>query len=197
MKKIIINKNDVKKEDVSHLNVYSWYEELEQYTWDAEAGKEAYKFYSYLSNKFQNSTILDIGTRHGRSAIAFSNNFNNKVISFDVVEYVTHKELKKQNIELRLGNFMDDKTINYDEVDIILIDVDPHDGQQEPPMIKYLEDIGWEGILLLDDISLDLWPAINYMWESLPYEKYDISDIAHFSGTGMINFGKKFKIEII
>jgi hypothetical protein len=195
MKKIVISKNDVSKEKVNHLSVYSWYDEGEQHLWELETG-EAYKFYSYLSKKFQNSTILDIGTRNGRSAIAFANNPKNKVISFDVVEYATHKELNMPNIELRIGDFMQDKTIDYNNVNIILIDVDPHDGKQEPPMIKYLEDIGWEGILLLDDISLDLWPAINYMWQSLPYEKYDITDIAHFSGTGMINLGKKFKIEI-
>ncbi len=33
---------------------------------------------------------------------------------------------------------MEDETINYDEIDLMTLDVDPHDGVQEPPMIEFL-----------------------------------------------------------
>jgi len=37
---------------------------------------------------------------------------------------------------------------------------------------------------------------IKKYWNELPYEKYDLSDIGHDSGTGLINFGKKHLIQI-
>jgi hypothetical protein len=33
-------------------------------------------------------------------------------------------------------------------------------------------------------------------WDEIQEEKYDVSDVAHSSGTGLVNFGNKFKIEI-
>ena len=163
-------------------------------SWNFEPGQCEYSLYCYLSEQFNNTTILDIGTGGGGSAIAFSINKTNKIISFDIQRRADF--IEDGNIELRIGNFMEDKTIHYDNVSIIMIDVDPHDGLQEPPMFKFLEDIGWSGILLLDDIGPD-WKEMNSMWNSLPYEKYDVTDIGHFSGTGLINFGNKHEIKMV
>jgi hypothetical protein len=63
-------------------------------------------------------------------------------------------------------------------------------------MIQFLVDKGWSGMLLLDDISEELWKPIYDMWASLPYEKHDLSEIGHYSGTGLINLGDKFSIEV-
>ena len=104
--------------------------------------------------------------------------------------------LKKNNIELRIGNFMEDD-IDYSKIDLILIDVDPHDGLQEPPMIEYLVNIGWEGLLLLDDIMFAQYPVMQKMWYNLPYEKYDITEVGHYSGTGLLNIGNKFELQFI
>lgn len=193
--KLTINKEDVRNKDLSHLNQYQdW--SPHYHLWNTPAGESEYKLYAYLSQKFNNTAILEVGTRYGGSTVAFSDNPTNKVIGYDIMEWTTHSTLNKENIDLRIGNFMEDDTLNYDEISIIMIDVDPHDGVQEPPMLKFLEEKKWKGLLILDDIGPE-WAAIEKMWNELPYEKYDVTDIGHWSGTGIINFGKKLNIEIV
>ena len=195
MIKITINKKDIEQENVSHLASYQVGWSPFELMWDQPAGVTEFKLYSYLANKFENTNILDVGTLFGGSALAFSNS-NNHVISYDIVHLVTHDNLKKDNIELRIGNFMEDD-IDYSKIDLILIDVDPHDGLQEPPMIDYLINIGWKGLLLLDDIMYQAYPVMQKMWYDLPYEKYDMTPVGHFSGTGLLNIGNKFELEFI
>ena len=196
--KLVINKQEVTDFDRVHLYSTAAYEGNSEFHHFLDpAGTSEYNLYAYLSHKFDNTTILDIGTRHGNSAIAFSSNPSNKVITFDVVQWESYEGVKKDNIDLRLGDFMQDATIDYNNVSIIMIDVDPHDGLQEPPMLDFLRRKQWKGILLLDDISQTLWPAIYSMWITIPEEKFDVTDIAHFSGTGLVNFGGKFDIEIV
>jgi hypothetical protein len=194
--KIVIVKEDVRNHSVRHLAGYNMYYSPEPNFWVDPAGRTELHLYSYLAEKVNDSLILDIGTRFGGSAIALSSNPTNTVISYDVIPWQTHAQLRKDNILLRIGDFMLDSTVDYSKVSIIMIDVDPHDGIQEPPMLRYLEDVGWSGLLLLDDIGSE-WPAIEQMWAALPYEKYDVTDIGHWSGTGLINFGDKFEIEIV
>lgn len=199
--KFVISRNEVINFDRSHLFSVCDYAGNNEFQYFVEKQNpetsDPYNLYAYLSHKFDNSVILDIGTRHGNSAIAFSSNPTNKVITFDVVRWPSFDGVKKDNIDLRLGNFMEDNTINYDDVSIIMIDVDPHDGLQEPPMLDFLRSKQWKGMLLLDDISERLWPAIYNMWITIPEEKFDVTDIGHFSGTGLVNFGNKYEIEIV
>lgn len=198
MKEITINKQAVINKDITHLKEYYFYQaENDLRNFDLPAGETEYKLYSYISEQFDNKTILDIGTRHGGSALALSNNLKNNVISYDIISWDSHIHLKKDNITLKICDFMQDTSIDYSQVDLIMIDVDPHDGLQEPVMINYLIGTGWEGIILLDDISEALWPEINKMWNSLPYEKYDLTEIGHMSGTGLVNIGNKFEIDIV
>jgi hypothetical protein len=193
--KIIINKEEVRNENIENFVEYQKWTSFSNYL-TSPAGVNEYRLYSYLAKKVSKPVILDIGTYMGNSAVALSTDESKHVISYDIIELDTHKFLKKNNIEFRVGNFMNDD-INYNDIDLIVIDVDPHDGIQEPPMIKYLVDNGWEGILLLDDISHETFPGMIQMWNDLPYEKYDLKDIGHFSGTGLINIGDKFTIEIL
>ena len=64
-------------------------------------------------------------------------------------------------------------------------------------MIDYLVNIGWEGLLLLDDIMFEQYPVMQKMWYDLPYEKYDMTPVGHYSGTGLLNIGNKFELEFI
>jgi hypothetical protein len=190
---IKIDKNHIRNYNRDHILINlatnPWYT-----TWNFTPGQCEYSLYCYLSEQFNDSTILDIGTGGGGSAVSFSINKSNKVISYDLQRRADF--IENDNIELRIGNFMEDKNIDYEDVSIIMIDVDPHDGLQEPPMFKFLESIGWSGILLLDDIGPE-WKEMNEMWNALPYEKYDVTDIGHYSGTGLINFGNKYDIELV
>ena len=196
MKKLVINKKLVEEQPIAHLAKYQekWCKPSFM-SWDQPAGHTEYHLYAYLSHLVNNTSILDIGTLFGGSALALSDNHNNSVISYDLMSIETHipGNFEKENIVLEVRNFMEDD-LDYSNVDFILIDVDPHDGKQEPPMIQFLVDKGFEGLILLDDILL---PGITPMWNSLEYEKYNVTEIGHYSGTGILNIGKKFELEFI
>jgi len=164
---------------------------------------EPYSLYAYISTLINNKIILDVGTRMGLSALAFSYNENNKIISYDLKEQGA-SNIQKENIQFKIMDFRNDDSLDYDSVEIIMIDVDPHDGIQEREMFKFLKDKNWKGILILDDI-LNNWPVVvpganpqemNNWWNEIQEEKHDLSDVGHYSGTGLVNLGNKFKIEI-
>ncbi len=150
-----------------------------------DSGKEPYKLYSYIAEKINNSIILDIGSYLGNSAIALSKNRSNTVISYDI-EDTGVKNIEKENIIWKIMNFMEDN-IDYSNVKIILIDIEPHNGIEELKMIEFLKDIGWKGILLLDDIHLN--KDMDNFWRSLEFKnKLDVTSVGHYTGTGMIIF---------
>lgn len=164
---------------------------------------EPYKFYAYISTLINNKTILDVGTRDGLSALSFSYNKKNKVISYDLIEQGA-SNIKKDNLEFKIMDFRNDESLDYKNISVIMIDVDPHDGIKEIEMMNYLKGIGWKGLLILDDI-LNNWPAalvgadpaaMNKFWNEIEMEKYDLSNFAHYSGTGLVNFGGKYKLEV-
>ena len=117
-------------------------------------GNSPFKLYAYLSTLFNNKIILDVGTEYGNSALSFSYNENNKVITYNIIEQGA-SNISKENITCKVMDFRNDNTIDYDNVEVICIDVDPHDGKQEVEMIHFLKDKKWSGILLLDDIHKD------------------------------------------
>lgn len=91
---------------------------------------------------------------------------------------------------------MEDEDIDWDNVSIVMIDVDPHDGVQERVMMDWLRDRGWKGIMLHDDIG-PVWPDIQLMWDEIPEPKIDVTEIAHMSGTGLVNFGEVHEVAIV
>ena len=38
---------------------------------------------------------------------------------------------------------------------------------------------------------------MNEMWDNFEYEKYDATEVGHFSGTGILNIGNKYELEFI
>ncbi len=188
--KIEIVRDEVKSLDIDHLKALS----LNANDWQA-AGISEYRLYAYLSTFFNKTTILDIGTRTGGSALALSYNPQNTVRSYDLREQGA-SSIKKDNISWNIGDFMKDTEIDWDNVSIVMIDVDPHDGAQERVMMDWLRDKGWKGIMLHDDIGPG-WPDIQLMWDEIPEEKFDVTDIAHLSGTGLVNFGDAHEINFV
>jgi hypothetical protein len=91
---------------------------------------------------------------------------------------------------------MEDDEIDWDKVKIVMIDVDPHDGVQERIMMEWLRKKEWKGILLHDDIGPD-WPLTEAMWNEIQEEKFNVTDMAHYTGTGLVNFGDAYEISIV
>lgn len=193
-KLIKISKEGVRNTRIEHLAEYVSYSG-EDFLFSLPAGETEYRLYSYISSLFNGVTILDIGTRNGNSAVALSSNEKNNVITYDIIETSSYQKLKKHNIELIVGDFTQ-SGIDFSNIPVIMIDVDPHDGSQEKVMFEYLESIGWEGLVILDDTRRDMWPRIAEFIDSIQYIVHDVTDIGHFSGTAIVEFGSKYKVEV-
>lgn len=182
---LVLDREKINQIDVSYLGEYCLKKE-EIGGLSGECGRESYKLYTFLSTQVNDSIILDIGSCYGNSAIALSYNESNHVISYDLQD-LGAPSIQKENITWKIMDFMNDESIDYSKVKMILIDVDPHDGKQEFVMKKFLYDKGWSGLLLLDDIHLN--PNMEFFWNSFPEnERYDLTHLGHWSGTGLIKF---------
>ena len=158
-----------------------------------EAGLEHYRLLAFISNQLKdNSTIYDLGTYKGFSALALSANKNVNVITYDIVDVENNINMTHiPNIKFVTKDaYLDvDKFINSP---VIMLDIDPHDGIQETNIINKLVEVRYKGIVICDDIHLN--QGMKLFWTFVPAHltKYDITDLGHASGTGLIVFDKNY-----
>ena len=160
-------------------------EEFRNYFLDIP-GKEHYTLLAYFSTQFNNTTLLDIGTYKGCSALALSYNSNNVVHSFDVGNFTNLRETPT-NIKFHIGYATSEEyTDLITDSPFIILDT-AHDGIFERQFHSHLQNIKWNGMLLLDDINLN--DEMRQYWSSIEETKFDISPFGHWSGTGLVYFG--------
>lgn len=167
--------------------------ELKEYIVDSDDGKlfdrpcgdQHYRLLAYISIILpDDSKILELGTRWGVSSVALSKNNNVSVVTCDIEDRSFY--VKRENVKfIQADGF--DLLEEYKDVDLIFMDVDPHDGVQEKKMIKKLVDLNYKGILILDDIHLN--KEMEDLWNSIHVDKYDLTQFGHYSGTGIVFFG--------
>lgn len=177
-------KEKIDKIDLTELGAYVINEEHRRYFLE-NAGQEHYKLLAYISTTYSGKTLIDIGTNRGCSSLALSYNAKNTVESFDLYEL---KELSylPSNINYTIDNILSGKYENIiKESPFIILDT-YHDGVFEREFYSYLQLINWKGMLLLDDILLN--DPMKEFWNDITEEKYDISDVGHITGTGIIIF---------
>lgn len=182
---MIIETSKVPDFDISHLHKYITHESKR----DFEQPLEHYRLLAYLSTLFNNGLIVELGTRHGASAIALSHNSTNMVISYDIVRWTT--EVQKANVDFKIEDILttDSAMMHILKAKLIFIDIDPHNGHGERHLYSFLKRNNYKGMLLLDDIK-DYEP-LRQVWESIDTKKYDLSKVGHFSGTGLVDFSGK------
>jgi hypothetical protein len=156
------------------------------------SGINEYRLYSYLSTFFNYTKIIDIGTSYGRSAIALSHNELNNVITYDIINHINndnHKIYSKKNIEFRIKNVLNDLNKDFiSDCRLIIIDID-HFETIEKEILNKLEEIGFSGIIILDDIYHPdpcMFEAMQRLWKNIKLPKFDITNYGHSSGTGLI-----------
>lgn len=153
----------------------------------SNSGKEHYRLLTYISGLYDDKILIDVGTYKGCSANALATNENNIVYTFNLLDQVRLYN-KPKNI-----NFILDNIINYKYVEIItnspfiILDTD-HTGKFELEFYKYLKELNYSGLLLLDDIFLN--KEMTTFWNNLEHRKYDITHIGHWSGTGLVDMGE-------
>lgn len=160
------------------------------------AGVEHYRLLAFLSHKFNNASLLDIGTARGFSAIALSDNKSNKVTSFEILD-IMDKRIRTDYPEIDFiidDIFTDDNLIKYKDLllksPLIFVDIHPHDGILEWKLYQFLRDNNYQGIILFDDIIHFPEMQTNF-WKLIPDEyKLDITYAGHWSGTGLVRFIK-------
>lgn len=150
-----------------------------------EPGREHYKLLAYLSQQYNNSTLLDIGTYKGCSALALSYNTTNTVISFDVGDFKA-LHWSPPTVEYKIGMATDPQYVDLImSSPFIMVDT-AHDGLFERNFHIHLQKLNWHGILFLDDIYLN--DAMKEYWGEIAETKLDVSQYGHWSGTGMVYF---------
>lgn len=157
-------------------------------------GKEHYKVLAYLASQFDGATIIDIGTHQGKSALALSYNPTNTVYSFDIMDKVANQAIRsRKNIVFSMDNLFEaegrakwlDKIL---EAPFIFMDVDPHNGSMEIDMYEWLKSVGYKGFVICDDIWFFKEMRDNFWYKIPAEERYDLTDLGHWSGTGIISF---------
>lgn len=176
-----INKKELANIDLSELAQLITDEEAKGFFLLPE-GQEHYKLLAYLSKKFDNIIISDIGTYKGCSALALSINKKNTIESYDVSDMVT-VSVDPENIKF----FLTEKIVCEQVLKSSLICLDTiHDGIHERAVIDFLIENNWEGLLILDDIHH--FPEQNKLWNEITLRKEDLTEIGHWAGTGLIYF---------
>jgi hypothetical protein len=180
----LINKNDLDNIDFNLVSSHINSEKHKQYFLNV-AGQEHYRLLAYLSLNNYSDQFIDIGTFKGCSALSFSVNPNVTVNTFNVVD-----EMDLNNPPKNINFFIDDVTKpeykeNILSSKIVFLDT-LHDGTFERIFMKYLEEIGYKGVLILDDIHY--FGELKRLWDDIHLEKYDITEIGHWSGTGLVYY---------
>jgi hypothetical protein len=116
------------------------------------------------------------------SAMSLSRNSLNITKSYDIIQLLP-KNPEVENIQFMLGDST--KDVDLDSSRFIFLDVD-HDGVYEDIFYKHLKDSNWKGIMVLDDIRLN--DEMTNFWNNIEEKKVDITNIGHWSGTGIVIF---------
>ena len=182
--KYSLTKKNISEISLSRFSPYVANQIHRNYFFDTNF-QEHYQLIAYLSTQFQNSILIDVGTNLGYSALALSFNETNRVISYDVVEckQLSFSE-KLDRIEYRIGDVL--KDLRIFDAPLIMLDTN-HDGIFEQRFYHHLRENEYRGLLFLDDIHLNR--AMRNFWHSIAETKEDITDLGHWSGSGLVDFG--------
>jgi hypothetical protein len=182
-KKFALTKENISKIDLAKFSRYVANVEHRNYFFDVNF-KEHYRLIAHLSTLFDHSNIFDIGTNLGYSALALSYPHGNKIISYDIVECkdLNHAEELSQ-IEYLIGDVLKDARLLRSP--LIMLDTN-HDGVFENKLYNYLKKNSYTGLLFLDDIHLN--QSMRGFWNSISETKADITDLGHWSGSGLVDF---------
>ena len=179
----------ITNEELDNIDLFPYSQKINSLEYQqyfmSKSGQEHYRLLAYISQNDDLVDILDVGTLKGCSALAFSVNSKNKVRSFNVGNEF---DLNYTPIN---AEFIIDNVLNGNYNNIILgskyIMLDTyHDGTFEKEFYDHLVSINYKGYLLLDDIHLNF--EMERFWGSITKEKYDITNIGHSTGTGVVYF---------
>jgi len=144
-------------------------------------GDQHYRFLSYMSTLFSNSTIFDFST-DCESARYLSYNETNTVKSFG-----------KENPDAIDDDLLETNNHDILESPLVFIDLHPHEGVIENKILQFLKAANYQGIILFDDIWYFKTMRDN-IWYKIDEEyKLDVTEYSHWSGCGIVSFNKEYQ----
>ena len=154
------------------------------------AGKEHYRLLVWLGTHFK--YILELGTYRGHSALALAigaDDFKVRgvgVLSCDIESHLDVLVDEDLPLTFMVGQSCHTQIGFFGQpAELIFLDTF-HDGTYERVVLKYLRDIKWKGVLVMDDIFLN--NDMREVWSEITERKEDWTDIGHWSGTGIVYF---------
>jgi hypothetical protein len=150
-----------------------------------DPGKEPYRLYKYIADRSGAKIISEIGTLYGSSLMMWISNPNIMVYAFDL-EMQLMEACKTRNMQFHQCDALcvfDSYRSKIMESDLIHFDT-MHNGVHETAWYDKLLANGYKGVVIFDDIHLN--PEMEAFWNSITQEKYDISNVGHWSGTGLV-----------
>lgn len=197
---ITLSKELINAIDLTDLTKYiEWNAQHLQY-FNLPAGKEHYKLLAYLSTQFKCKNVIEIGTYLGHGAAALSYDETKTVKTYDIYNSLPADESiitieNRSNVQSYLKDVVGDLKSVIQDTDFILIDID-HTGYTERILMQELKDIGYKGIVMLDDSKLNA-EMIKFC-EEITEKKIDISKYGHWSGSMLCVFDpSRFDIILI
>lgn len=196
-RKLILNAQNVNRRSVDDIiHFMAWSPAFQGYMVE-NAGKEHYRMLAEISHQlWLGSRISDVGTFCGASALALSSNPNVLVTTYDIESFIPNDPvvatpLTRPNVVQKIMSGHADIS-NIAQCDVVLLDIDPHDGPAEMQFVNMLIEHGFRGVLVCDDIHLN--DGMRAFWGNIPrhLRKIDASHLAHWSGTGMVVFDPSY-----
>jgi predicted O-methyltransferase YrrM len=161
---------------------------------------EHYKLLAALVALLRPSTVVEIGTATGASALAMKSALGEdaKLVTFDVVPWqavestvLEHADFADGRLEQRTEDLSTPVGWRANaellrSAEFIFLDA-LHDGTQERNFLRGFEEVGLAAgpILMLDDIRL--WRMLSF-WQDISRPKLDLTSFGHWSGTGLVDY---------
>lgn len=192
-----INRKEIADVDLSSIYEFlDWNPTYKEFL-SKKPGEEHYKLLFYIAKLLAATTspspavISDIGTLYGSSALSFAAAHPTiQVTTYDILNVVPNVQgIKTVNNVLNIKRKIMSGQLDIHNIcksQVVLMDIDPHEGSEEVKFINLLLNAGFKGLLLVDDIHLN--DGMKAFWNGVTLPKYDLTDIGHWTGTGLIVF---------
>lgn len=164
---------------------------------------ECYKLLAGLTNVIQPKNVIEIGTGAGFSTLAIFQQLSSesKITTFDILplSYFEENVLRDEDFGTgRLIQYLENLAEPavfekhrklFEEADFIYIDA-AKDGKLEDILLDHIRSVAFQHnpLVAFDDIRL--WNMLK-TWRQIPYSKLDLTSFGHWTGTGLVEWGKR------
>lgn len=176
---------DVKNQELDALNTsfigqYNFYHSPEYF--HEKSGREHFRLLMHISKLFNKQLLFDYKTDKCIAAAALSSSLTNRVNSYDTTKKLFSNPILP-GVKYCYGHVISDPDLIKSH--FIFLD-NGGDTDDTNVIFNHLRKINWRGLVILDDILVS--DNMKKFWNDIPEEKYDISNIGHWSGSALINF---------